>query len=555
MDLLRRLARAPGFVVPPTPSEDSIAMPPPAARPRGSGASTADGSTNLARAARDSVASSSTRSTMLVPGESVPGDLTRDSNLSNTLDDIDDSLPSGLESPDDRSQSRLSDIGIPRRASGVGLVRGGIFAAMADRPKTSRISTGSRVSFADQPSPSSMRFDEMSSRREDELERSLGQTEGGFVSASGIDLATERAIRRLDDLTRRSFFSDEGGLAFDDEDEEEGDESAIRRRKSLGRSMSEPLDGESSVVIFNDDDDMRSDEEVEVSDDLAALNDAPEEDDSDGLARRLAAEDSTSIPLGEVLDPSDAVGDDSRVSRVSFADQDEVSFQVDDAYSSGEDDVQYGLSSAQDDADSDSDDPSQPRLNLLDPKDLTSLLKRRITKKRKSRISPLTGAPLPPLPTSVMRDLFSSFLSPSSSSSGSLLSSSSSSSKKAKLDNSVMDELDSAAHDFFADFSSNLLAQAKTRSRTAGTITEADVVAVLKRQGRVTQRHDASSLAHRLLPRELTDQMELSRWAKTGTVQTTLAGMLGQRKGRGEEVDTTIGSSGSGGSEESQISG
>ena len=112
-----------------------------------------------------------------------------------------------------------------------------------------------------------------------------------------------------------------------------------------------------------------------------------------------------------------------------------------------------------------------------------------------------------------------------------------------------MDELDSAAHDFFADFSSNLLAQAKTRSRgTAGTITEADVVAVLKRQGRVTQRHDASSLAHRLLPRELTDQMELSRWAKTGTVQTTLAGMLG-KGGRREEasvVDTSASSAESG---------
>lgn len=79
------------------------------------------------------------------------------------------------------------------------------------------------------------------------------------------------------------------------------------------------------------------------------------------------------------------------------------------------------------------------------------------------------------------------------------------------------------------------------------TINEADVVAVLKRQGRVTQRHDASSLAHKLLPRELTDQMELSRWAKVGNVQTTLGGILGGGKkrakaaaGKGKKADASV---------------
>ncbi|KAJ1021912.1 hypothetical protein NDA16_003674 [Ustilago loliicola] len=152
MDLLRRLARAPGFIAPPTPSEDSIAMPPPATRPGGrtsTASSTADASTSRNRGARESGASSNrsslSRATMLVPGESVPGDLTRDSNVSDSLNDNDESMLSHTgDSPDDRSRSRFSDIGIPRRASGVGLVRGGIFAAMADRPKTSRISTGSR---------------------------------------------------------------------------------------------------------------------------------------------------------------------------------------------------------------------------------------------------------------------------------------------------------------------------------------------------------------------------------------------------------------------------
>ncbi|CDR99263.1 hypothetical protein [Sporisorium scitamineum] len=481
MDLLRRLARAPGFVAPPTPSQDSIAMPPPAAARlgRSSTASSAADASNSRTRARDSAASTSARSslsraTMLVPGESVPGDLTRDSNVSDSLD-VDESLASTTDSPDNRSRSRLSDMGTPRRASGMGLVRGGIFAGMADRPKTSRISTGSRVSFAvEQPSPASMRFDDMSSRREDELKRSLQQYGGAesFISASGIDLAKAKAIRRLDDLTRQSFFSEDGELQYDEEqeEEEEDDESALeaRRRKSLGRSQSEPLEGEAagSVLFFGQEDDvpqMASEEEEQVSDSLAV--DAPD-DDSDGLARRLAADDSTR----NLIDTSrgsitggDSAGDDSRASRVSFAAQDEVSFQVDDALSSDDGGAGYGLSvREEEDEDSDAErDASVRRLDLLDPKDLNALLKRRIVKK-------------------------------------------------------LLDELDAACHDFFADFASNLLGQAKTRtSRRAGetgiTINEADVVALLKRQGRVTQRHDASSLAHKLLPRELTDQMELSR--------------------------------------------
>ncbi|SPC68028.1 uncharacterized protein UHOD_12214 [Ustilago sp. UG-2017b] len=60
-NLLRRLARAPGFIAPPTPSEDSIAMPPPTARPgrTSTASSTADASTSRnTRGARDSAASS-----------------------------------------------------------------------------------------------------------------------------------------------------------------------------------------------------------------------------------------------------------------------------------------------------------------------------------------------------------------------------------------------------------------------------------------------------------------------------------------------------------------
>lgn len=316
----------------------------------------------------------------------------------------------------------------------------------------------------------------------------------------------------------------------------------------MGRSMSEPLEGDNSVVVFDQFDGPLDDDSDRVSEDLV-LDDA-----SDELARRRA-DTSDSRELDALRDTSDIPGDESRTSRVSFAEEAEVSFQPDDAYSSGEDDVQYGLASVQDEeADDNSDEEAEPsnagKLDLLDPKDLTALLKRRIVKKRKSRISPITGAPLPPLPQSVLRDLFSLFLSPSSStSSASLLSSrgGGGSGKKAKLDATVMDELDNAAHDFFADFSSNLLSQAKTRTRSGnvGTITEADVVAVLKRQGRVTQRHDASSLAHRLLPRELTDQMELWRWAKTGTVQTTLRDMFagGSRGDRSVAEGSTEGSS------------
>lgn len=568
MDLLRRLARAPGFVAPPTPSLDSIAMPPPGARlGRASSASEVDASTSSlgSRArdrARDSMASSSTpsnrsslasRATMLVPGESVPGDLTRDSNVSDSLD-VDESMAS-IGSPDERSRSRLSDIGIPRRTSGMGMVRGGIFAAMAERPKQSRVSTGSRVSFADQLSPASMRFDDMSSRREDELERSLQQSRGAesFVSASGIDLATQRAIARLDDLTRRSFFSDDGGLHLDEDDDDASADADARRRTSVGRSMSEPLEGEAdgSIVVFDNVDDgygMHV-EEDEVSDSLAIEGD----DDSDGEVRRLEDGSLSREAMGR--EDASGSGDDSRVSRVSFADQDEVSFQVDDAYSD-DDDVQYGLSSMQEELDDDDEedgderDASARRLDLLDAKDLNALLKRRIVKKRRARKSPHTGNAVPPLPASIMRDMFASFLTPAASSSASLLSSSGSApAKKAKLDATVLDELDAAAHDFFADFAANLLQQAKARtSRRAGegmSINEADVVGVLKRQGRVTQRHDASSLAHRLMPRELTDQMELSRWAKTGTVQTTLGFSAKKKKARADKsmADTTAASS------------
>ncbi|SOV05924.1 uncharacterized protein UDID_08756 [Ustilago sp. UG-2017a] len=562
MDLLRRLARAPGFIAPPTPSEDSIAMPPPTARPgrTSTASSTADASTSRnTRGARDSAASSASRATMLVPGESVPGDLTRDSNLSDSLNDHNDSLVShtGDESVDDRSPSRLSDIGVPRRASGVGLVRGGIFAAMADRPKTSRISTGSRVSFADHTiSPSSMRFDNVSSRREDELERSLQGQQSGFISASGIDLATAKAIRRLDDLTRQSFFSQDGQLQFDDDEEE--DESVLEQtRKSTGRSMSEPLyGGESSVVMHDDLMPEALSEEEEVSHSLpldpaaAAAAAAASDDDEEELAHRIPADDSRDIyNLRDTSLPTAGdINDDSHVSRVSFAEQDQVSFQPDDPYSSSEGE-QYDLDNDEEESDIENQDPSARRLDLLDPKDLTSLLKRRIVKKRKSRISPITGNLLPPLPTSVMRDIFSSFLTPSTST-PSLLSSSSSGPKKAKLDSSVIDELDSAVHDFFADLASSLLSQSKTRtarkSGEGGTITEADVVAVLKRQGRVTQRIDASSLAHKMLPRELTDQMELGRWAKTGAVQTTLGfgGSGGARqggKGGRKGADSSVG--------------
>ncbi|GAC77047.1 hypothetical protein PANT_24d00018 [Moesziomyces antarcticus T-34] len=534
-----------------------------------SSASAADASTSSlgSRArdrARDSMASGSTRSnrsslasraTMLVPGESVPGDLTRDSNVSDSLE-VDESMAS-IGSPDELSRSRLSDIGIPRRTSGMGMVRGGIFAAMAERPKQSRVSTGSRVSFADQLSPASMRFDDMSSRREDELERSLHPSRGAdsFVSASGIDLATQRAIARLDDLTRRSFFSDDGGLHLDEDDYDTSADADARRRRSGGRSMSEPLEGEAdgSIVVFdNVDDGYGMDveiEEDEVSDSLAIEG----EDDSDGEVRRL--EDGSLSR--EAIQHGDASGsgDDSRVSRVSFAEQDEVSFQVDDAYSD-DDDVQYGLSSMQeeleeeDEEEGDERDASARRLDLLDAKDLNALLKRRIVKKRRARKSPHTGNAVPPLPASIMRDMFASFLTPAASSSASLLSSSGSApAKKAKLDATVLDELDAAAHDFFADFAANLMQQAKARtSRRAGegmSINEADVVGVLKRQGRVTQRHDASSLAHRLMPRELTDQMELSRWAKTGTVQTTLGFSSKKKKARADKsmADTTAASS------------
>ncbi len=247
MDLLRRLARAPGFVAPPTPSQDSIAMPPPGARlGRASSASAADASTSSLGIARTGSGARQHGEQLdalqpLVARESCDDARARrerawrpDARQQRERPlEVDESMAS-IGSPDELSRSRLSDIGIPRRTSGMGMVRGGIFAAMAERPKQSRVSTGSRVSFADQLSPASMRFDDMSSRREDELERSLHPSRGAdsFVSASGIDLATQRAIARLDDLTRRSFFSDDGGLHLDEDDYDTSADADARRRRS-----------------------------------------------------------------------------------------------------------------------------------------------------------------------------------------------------------------------------------------------------------------------------------------------------------------------------------
>ncbi|PWZ01214.1 DUF1000-domain-containing protein [Testicularia cyperi] len=578
MDLLRRLARAPGFVVPATPSEDSIAMPPPdvsrrsdrhelaadAADPSGRDRardSLASSSVRSSIAGRSSLSSRASRATMLVPGESIPGDLTRDDTLDSA--EMDDSVTSPSH-----ELSRLSDIGVPRRRSGVGIARGGIFAALADRTKTGRMSTGSRVSFADQMSPSSTRLDDLSSRRNIELERSWAPsavTGDSFASTrSNEEASDDRAIERLDELTRASFFGSDGSL----QSVEASLDSATPRR-SFVRSMSEPLDNEidRSDIVFDDfgtdeaPDMSHVDEEDEVSDSLAVEDeDAPsQEDDEQGAGRRLQDQDASHLSDSRsrtgMFDDADLSANLSRLSQ-QLDSGGELSFQVDDPYS--DDDAEYALEAVQgeneydeeqldEDDDDDDDDDRQAgvrQLDLMDPKDLNAILKRRIVKKRKARTSPFTGAPVPPLPASVMRDLFSSFLFPSSGSSGgSLLSSSTRgpgrSGKRAKLDSTVLDELDSACHEFFGQFAQNLLTQSKARTGRkatpksgATTINEADVVAVLKQQGHVTPRHDASSLAHRLLPRELTDQMDLSKWAKSGTVQTTLASALGIRKSR-----------------------
>lgn len=161
----------------------------------------------------------------------------------------------------------------------------------------------------------------------------------------------------------------------------------------------------------------------------------------------------------------------------------------------------------------------------------------------RTRVSPYTNESLPQLPASTIKELFSLFAFPSSSQvSGSLLGSSGSRNKRAKLDRPTLEEVDDACHAFFGTFAQQLLTQSLGRTRRRGgggtTINETDVITVLKQQGQVSQRNNLSALVHRLMPRELQDQMNLSKYSSAKIeVQTTIGA---PRYSRRDIDDTTM---------------
>ncbi|CEH15749.1 PITH DOMAIN-CONTAINING PROTEIN 1 [Ceraceosorus bombacis] len=130
------------------------------------------------------------------------------------------------------------------------------------------------------------------------------------------------------------------------------------------------------------------------------------------------------------------------------------------------------------------------------------MLRRRSTKRRKSRLSPYTGNPVPPLPASFLSGLFGTFVTPASAMSSAAAFGAGV--KNIKVEKAALDAVDDASHEFFATFSQKLADQA-TRSGRNGTITEGDVVAVMKAEGFVTPRQSVSSLARRFLPKEFSD--------------------------------------------------
>ena len=229
MDLLRRLARAPGFELPPTPQHPDTSMLPPSVTAAAAGEASSRGRDSLASNSNRSslpgqtTTSSRRRSSRLHPGESVPGDLTRDSVTDNSVD-MDESSMSLRAGLTDRSIA--SDVGAARRKSGNPMLRGGIFAALAERGRgtsgrgsdiASRLSLGGDTSG-------------LSAYRENELEKSLALSladNDSSLASESLDQVAAKAIERLDELTRQSLFSNDARL---DDDDNQADDSIISRR-------------------------------------------------------------------------------------------------------------------------------------------------------------------------------------------------------------------------------------------------------------------------------------------------------------------------------------
>ncbi|EPQ25686.1 uncharacterized protein PFL1_06758 [Pseudozyma flocculosa PF-1] len=628
-DLLRRLARAPGFVAPPTPQQaaDAAKMPPPppgsaaaiaaAAARRASSSSAA--ATELPSFAGQSIgaggrsSTSGRQSSMLRPGESVPGDLTRDSDALERSADMDDSRDasessSSLAPPGMADASLASDAGAARRKS---LIRGGIFAALAERGRSASArasDAGSRLSLgtAGDISALSAATSGLGGLREHELEKSLAMSLGDLDDSSlvessrdggSLDVAEARAIERLDELTRRSLFSNDGGLSLGP-DEITDERSRDRQMKSFMRSMSEPLQvddggddetGDYSSVLADYGAGLDAPDGGEATVDepsIASSTDRTKGSAADqSLSRVTIAEEdedqSEAVDESRVtIGSTDAGGVSSEVSRAGLDADDSASRLQDRSAMSdsrsrtnivsdmgdvssrsaprgalsdeeGVDDDEAGFETAGSDVDQDEGSGAEGaadvrKLDLMDPKDLNALLKRRIVRKRKARVSPYTGDAVPQLPVSTIKDLFTAFLNPSADTqtSASLLGSTSGNGRRTrnKLDQTTLEEVEEAAHDFFGSFAQQLQqqARARTRRRSGGsesgvTMTEVDVLALLKQQGHVTARSDITSLAHRLLPREVQDQMNLPKFAgvrtetATPSIRTMMASVGGPR--------------------------
>lgn len=250
---------APGFVIPPSPAVGpsspglgSLRRPSALNPIRTSTSARASGASSVASGSGPRASSKLNASSLLRPGQSVPGDLTRDeSRDSNNELSLSDVLNESITREIDESQeSRDERLG--RRTPKITKEGAGIFAHLLGRKE---VETGRRDDRFARQSEGGMSLVSMDKERdEDESERSesrdggrnygtpssvnLGQIRGSDTPRSFLN--SDSRLEALDEMTRESIFGGKGprrgresgasGRFSEDGEDEEGMEGNDRRR-------------------------------------------------------------------------------------------------------------------------------------------------------------------------------------------------------------------------------------------------------------------------------------------------------------------------------------
>ncbi|KDN53564.1 hypothetical protein K437DRAFT_252925 [Tilletiaria anomala UBC 951] len=515
-DLLSKLARAPGFYIPASEQsmlaeraqQHAMLAPPPQAM----GNSTNLNASAAAAAARRSGASIASESrSVLQPGESVPGELTRDQSDMSLIDE-DGSYTrrtGAIGGGDEDDEQDDTDAGLARRQQ---RIRAGVFlfdqnSTMVLTPNKGRASEGfsaagdmSRPSFLSELSNFSggrSRGDRTAlfkATNDRTMDMDLTNVYDAATANGNID--DERLMSMLADITRESLFghgresmasqrlSVLGRLGDEDEDAALQDKSreqtqeddevfgdagiAVERRS---RAMSEPFVEEAQDISMV----------VPIFDELGPLEDMPSFDDrSQGGSADVTGDDDADAD-GTMLGAADEEDLTTRPQEDGYETMTESEMESDEGAAS---------------------------VGKVKTKSRV-VLKQRIVRKKKIRISPHTGEEVPSLPASLTKAWFTSFVMPASSGSGTK-------SGKYKIEKTAMDAVEDASHAFFAQFAQEISAQAKASGRSS-TINEQDVIAVLKDHGHVTASTSLPSLIRKHLPREIADLMTITSSSSSGS--------------------------------------